>query len=106
MKVWVIRLSMLGTLVLASPQRFSKSALSAGRAQPGHRPARRHPQSGPVAREAGPVARRRFSDDDPKRAAERSEAAEPNVEADFRHRAAGVTQQLHRPLHPPTLKIF
>src|SRR5437764_6983918 len=105
MKVWVIRLSMASTLAAAVTTRFSESALSAGGSQPGHCPACRYPQRSTLTREACPVGRRRFADYTSKRAAERAEAAETDVEANFGHRAVGFAQQFHCSLHPSALKV-
>ena len=105
MKVWVIRLSMIGTLAAVAARRFFENALSAGGSQPRHSPARRNPQGRAVASEAGAVARGRFTDDPSKGVAERAEAAETDIEANLRHRTIGFAQQLHRPLHPSALKV-
>src|SRR5438477_12452083 len=105
MNVWVIRLSMFRTLAAVAARRFFETALSAGRSQPHHRPARRNPQRSAVARKASAVARGRLTDDPSKRVAECAEAVETDVEANLCHRTVGFAQELHRSLHPPALKV-
>jgi hypothetical protein len=63
------------------------------------------PKCGPFAREARAVARRRLSDCHPKHPAERAQATEAHVEADLCHRTVGLSQQLHRSLNAPALKV-
>src|SRR5579875_17754 len=96
---------MARTLDAASGKRFSNPAQSAGGAKPGHRPACGNPQPRAFAGKSAPVHGRRLSDDLPEGAAERPEAAEADLEADLRHRTAGLAQQLHRPLHPTSLQV-
>src|SRR5437764_906135 len=91
---------------MAQTRTASPNLLSSARgAQPRHRPARGHPKRRSIAREARPIARWRFPDDHPKRAAERAQAAEADVETDLRHRLVGLAQQLHRSLYAPALKV-
>src|SRR5215471_15263011 len=77
--------------------RFSKTA----RPRPGHHEAGRHGRHLSLLSEAGG----RFADDVAKRATERSEAAETDVEADVRHAPIGRSQQEHRALDAPALQI-
>ena len=105
MKVWVIRLSMVVTLDAAAPT-ASPNLLSWTRpvaSTPS--PSTPAPAARPAAGEARAVARGRLADDRPKRAAERAEAVEADVEADLGHRPIGLAQQLHRPLDAATLQV-
>src|SRR6266851_3346330 len=79
-----------------------------------HRHPRRHhgphgPQLEAVGRHHRPmphaVLRRRLADDLSKRAAEGPPAGEADVEADVGDAAVGLTQEEHRPLHPPPLQV-
>ena len=49
--------------------------------------------------------RRRLADDLPKRATERPQAVEPDVEADVGDAAIGLAQQEHRALHSAPLQV-
>src|SRR4051794_4899877 len=90
-------LSMRPTLDARAPVRFSKTA----RSRPRHSEARRSAIClGFVA-----VVRRRLADDLPERPAERSEAQEPNVEADLGDAVVGLPQHEHRPLNPSPLQV-
>src|SRR5713226_8605299 len=76
-------------------------------------PRRHHGPHGPqleaVGRHHRPmphaVLRRRLADDLSKRAAEGPPAGEADVEADVGDAAVGLTQEEHRPLHPPPLQV-
>src|ERR1700745_755056 len=105
MKVWLIRLSMPAKLVDNLGARFSKAALLSGRAHPGHGPVRPHEQARPLAGEASQVGRRRLTHDRAKRAAEGTEAVEPDVEADGGNRAPRLAQELHGALDPTALQV-
>src|SRR5438552_5871180 len=105
MKVWLIRLDMAVTLDDGLAGRFSEPALLSRRARPRHRPARRHEQGGALAGEARPVLRGRLADYRAKRATERTQAVEADVEADLGDRTRGLTQELHRTLDAAALQV-
>src|SRR5262245_8871244 len=85
-------------LVTYGGTRFSKTARSRPRLREagGHRAQICRPLA---------VRRRRLADDLVKRAAERAEAGEADVQADVAHAALGLAQHEHRTLHPPALEI-
>src|SRR3954451_19736315 len=93
------------TVDTAGRNRFSKTALLARGSRPGHRPARRHAQCRPTARESRAVCARRLTNDIPERATEGAKAVEADVEADLGHGTIRLSQQLHRPLDAAALEV-
>src|SRR6266498_4258423 len=85
------------TLVAVFREGFSETAGSG----PAHHEARRHRlELAPLA-----ILRGRDADDLAKRATERSQAAEADVQANVGHTALGLTQQEHRTFDAPPLQI-
>src|SRR6266480_2468073 len=78
-------------------QGFSKTA----RSRPGHREAVGDGLDGPTLA----IGARRLADDISKDPAERTQAAEADVEADVGHTSIGCPQQVHGALDPATLEI-
>ena len=85
---------MLGTVLCPG---FSETARSC----PGHGEAGRNGKD----ELATPIFGRRLTDDVCERAAESAEASKPNIEADIRDTSWGLSEQEHRALHPPALKV-
>src|SRR3989442_11727170 len=85
---------MLGAGLLPS---FSKTARSC----PAHREAVRHCKN----EAPRPIVGRRLADDVAKRAAERTKALKPDVQADVGHGAVGLPQQEHGALDPAALQV-
>jgi hypothetical protein len=84
-------------LCATSGPRFSKTARSC----PGHGEAGRHGHH----ELAVSIFRRRVADDVAESPAESAQAAKPNVQADIRDASSRLSQQEHRALHPPALKV-
>src|SRR5215207_910543 len=88
---------MCPTLVRVRWSGFSKTA----RSRPGHGKAGRHGSDG----RALAIVGWRLADDVAKRARECAQAVEADVQADVRHAAVGLAQQVHRALDTTALEV-